>query len=83
MNKLNLYKFEQLALSLTIIPWMAYIRTQLTLSEKFHFVLDKLYVAIVFIFILLSAIALLYPKAFNKSEAPVLDETARLPCFAM
>ncbi|ELV05905.1 methyl-accepting chemotaxis sensory transducer, partial [Brachyspira hampsonii 30599] len=30
---LNMYKFEQLALSLTIIPWMMYIRTQLTLSR--------------------------------------------------
>ena len=76
---LNLYKFEQLALSLTIIPWMAYIRTQLTLSEKFHFVLDKLYVAIVFIFILLSAIALLYPKAFISSSDTIttLNETMK------
>ena len=76
---LNLYKFEQLALSLTIIPWMAYIRTQLTLSEKFHFVLDKLYIVIVFIFILLSAIALLYPQAFISSSEPIstLNETMR------
>ncbi|MEI0524483.1 methyl-accepting chemotaxis protein [Brachyspira murdochii] len=76
---LNLYKFEQLALSLTIIPWLAYIRTQLTLSEKFHFVLDKLYIAIVFIFILLSAIALLYPQAFISSNNPIttLNDTMK------
>ena len=29
---LNMYKFEQLAFSLTIIPWMMYIRGKLTLS---------------------------------------------------
>ncbi|WP_300752555.1 methyl-accepting chemotaxis protein [uncultured Brachyspira sp.] len=76
---LNFYKFEQLALSLTIIPWLSYIRTQLELSDKFHFVLDKLYVAIVFIFILLAAIALLYPQAFISSSDPIttLNETMR------
>ncbi|MBW5390012.1 methyl-accepting chemotaxis protein, partial [Brachyspira hampsonii] len=76
---LNMYKFEQLALSLTIIPWMMYIRSKLTLSEHFHFVLDKLYIAIVFILILLCAIALLYPQLFISTTQPMstLSETMK------
>ncbi|MBW5411334.1 methyl-accepting chemotaxis protein, partial [Brachyspira hampsonii] len=76
---LNMYKFEQLALSLTIIPWMMYIRTQLTLSEHFHSVLYKLYIAIIFILILLSAISLLYPQLFISTSEPIttLNETMK------
>ncbi|WP_300721042.1 methyl-accepting chemotaxis protein, partial [uncultured Brachyspira sp.] len=74
---LNLYKFEQLAFSLTIIPWLIYIRTKLVLSEQFHFVLNKLYIAAVFIFILLCAVALLYPQLFisTKEQITSLNET--------
>ena len=68
---LNMYKFEQLALSLTIIPWMMYIRSKLTLSERFHFVLDKLYITVAFILILLFAIALLYPQLFISTTEPM------------
>ncbi len=76
---LNLYKFEQLAFSLTIIPWLVYIRNKLTLSERFHFILDKLYILAVFIFILLSAIALLYPQLFisTNDQMTTLNETMR------
>ncbi|AEM21332.1 methyl-accepting chemotaxis sensory transducer [Brachyspira intermedia PWS/A] len=76
---LNMYKFEQLAFSLTIIPWMMYIRGKLTLSERFHFVLDKLYIAVVFILILLFAIALLYPQLFISTTMPIstLNETMK------
>ncbi|MBT8753067.1 methyl-accepting chemotaxis protein [Brachyspira hyodysenteriae] len=76
---LNMYKFEQLALSLTIIPWMMYIRNKLTLSEYFHSILNKLYIAIIFILILLFAIALLYPQLFISTEQPIssLNETMK------
>ena len=76
---LNMYKFEQLAFSLTIIPWMTYIRSKLTLSERFHFVLDKLYIAVVFVLILLCAIALLYPELFISTVNPIttLNETMK------
>ena len=76
---LNMYKFEQLAFSLTIIPWMMYIRGKLTLSERFHFILDKLYIAVIFILILLFAIALLYPQLFISTTIPMstLNETMK------
>ena len=76
---LNMYKFEQLAFSLTIIPWMMYIRGKLTLSERFHFTLDKLYIAVIFILILLFAIALLYPQLFISTTIPMstLNETMK------
>ena len=53
---LNLYKFEQIALSITIIPWLIYIKNKLKLSEHYHSVLEKLYIAAVFLFILISII---------------------------
>lgn len=76
---LNFYKFEQLAFSFTIIPWMMYIRSKLILSPTFHSVLNKLYILIVFILILLSAIALLYPDLFISTKAPMttLNDTMR------
>ena len=75
----NLYKFEQLALSLTIIPWMMYIKNKLKLSEQFHFILDKLYIAAVFILILLIAVALLYPQLFivTKEAMTTLNDTMK------
>ena len=74
---LNLYKFEQIALSLTIIPWLIYIKNKLKLSEHYHSVLEKLYIAAVFLFILISAIALLYPQLFISTKDPMttLNET--------
>ncbi|WP_300368649.1 methyl-accepting chemotaxis protein [Brachyspira sp.] len=74
---LNLYKFEQLAFSLTIIPWIIFIRNKLVLSERFHFVLDKLYILAIFIFILLTAVALLYPQLFisTKEKMTTLNDT--------
>ena len=74
---LNLYKFEQIALSLTIIPWLIYIKNRLKLNEKYHSVLEKLYIAAVFLFILISAIALLYPQLFISTKDPMttLNET--------
>ena len=76
---LNLYKFEQIALSLTIIPWLTYIRTHLTLNESFHRALDKLYIFAVFVLILLSAVALLYPQVFISTKVPIttLNETMK------
>ena len=76
---LNLYKFEQIILSLTIIPWLIFIRNHLTLNEKLHFILDKLYILAVFILILLSAVALLYPQVFISTKDPIttLNETMR------
>ena len=71
MAALNMYKFEQLAFSMTIIPWMMYIRSKLILSENFHSVLNKLYIAAIFILILLSAIALLYPQLFISTTTPI------------
>ncbi|WP_028329931.1 methyl-accepting chemotaxis protein [Brachyspira alvinipulli] len=74
---LNLYKFEQIALSLTIIPWLIYIKNKLKLNESYHSVLEKLYIAAVFLFILISAIALLYPQLFISTKDPMttLNET--------
>ena len=76
---LNLYKFEQIILSLTIIPWLIFIRNHLTLNEKLHFILDKLYILAAFILILLSAVALLYPQVFISTKDPIttLNETMR------
>lgn len=76
---LNLYKFEQLAFSLTIVIWMMYIRSQLILSERFHSILNKLYIAVVFILILLSAVAMLYPQLFisTKESITTLNDTMK------
>ena len=74
---LNLYKFEQIAFSLTLIPWLIFIKTKLKLSEYYHSVLEKLYIVAVFLFILISAVALLYPQLFISTKDPIttLNET--------
>ena len=74
---LNLYKFEQIAFSLTLIPWLIFVKTKLKLSEYYHFVLEKLYITAVFLFILISAVALLYPQLFISTKDPIttLNET--------
>ena len=76
---LNLYKFEQIALSITIIPWLIYIKNKLKLTEYYHSVLEKLYIAAVFLLILISAVALLYPQLFISTKDPMttLNETMR------
>ena len=76
---LNLYKFEQIALSITIIPWLIYIKNKLKLTEYYHSVLEKLYIVAVFLLILISAVALLYPQLFISTKDPMttLNETMR------
>ena len=66
----QLFKYEQIVFTLTIIPWIIFIKNKLKLNEQFHSMLEKTYMSAVFIIILICSISLLYPQLFISTEEP-------------
>ena len=61
---LTMYKIEQMAVSLTILPWIRYAKTTLKLNDRLHYFLDKAESVAIFLFILIFVIALIYSQLF-------------------
>lgn len=61
---LMMYKIEQMAVSLTILPWIRYTKTNLKLNDKLHSFLYKAESVAIFLFMLIFVIALIYSQLF-------------------
>ncbi|TXJ37412.1 methyl-accepting chemotaxis protein [Brachyspira pilosicoli] len=61
---LLMYKIEQIAISLTILPWIRYVKTTLKLNDKLHSFLDRAESVAIFLFMVILVIALIYSQLF-------------------
>lgn len=61
---LTMYKIEQIAVSLTILPWIRYVKTTLKLNDKLHSFLDRAESVAIFLFMVILVIALIYSQLF-------------------
>ncbi|MEI0595111.1 methyl-accepting chemotaxis protein [Brachyspira pilosicoli] len=61
---LLMYKIEQIAISLTILPWIRYTKNTLKLNDKLHSFLDKAESVAIFLFMVILVIALIYSQLF-------------------
>ena len=69
---LMMYKIEQIAVSLTILPWIRHTKNTLKLNDKLHTFLDKAESVAIFLFMLIFVIALIYSQLFV-STTEVID----------
>lgn len=74
-----LYRIEQMALSLTIIPWMIYVKNNLELNKNYHRVLDFLYSLEIFLIAIIIFVGIIYSQSFiSRTEAiTTLNETMK------
>lgn len=72
-----LYRAEQFVLSLTVIPWMIYVKSNLELNENYHKALDFLYHLSIFLITIIIVIGIVYPQSFiSRTETiTTLNET--------
>lgn len=70
---LYLYRAEQMVLSLTIIPWMIYIKNNLTLNKHYHMVLEFLYNLAVFLIATVIVIGIVYSESFISRSNPIIS----------
>lgn len=72
-----LYRAEQIALSLTIFPWMIYARNNLELNKNYHWALDFLFSLAIFLIAIIIFVGIIYPQSFiSRTEAiTTLNET--------
>lgn len=70
---LYLYRAEQMVLSLTIIPWMIYIKNNLTLNKHYHTVLEFLYNLAVFLIATVIVIGIVYSESFISRSNPIIS----------
>ena len=72
-----LYRVEQMIISLTVIPWMIYVKNNLELNKNYHMVLEFLYSLSIFLITIIIVIAIVYPEVFiSRTEAiTTLNET--------
>ena len=72
-----LYRAEQFVLSLTVIPWMFYVKNNLELDKNYHRALEFLYSLSIFLITIIIVIAIVYPQSFiSRTEAiTTLNET--------
>ena len=68
------YKLEELILTITIIPWYKFITNHLVLNRTYKYVLEKSYILIIFIVIIIVAIGLLYPQLFLSENIAMSNE---------
>ena len=61
---LLMYRIEQIAISLTILPWIRYVKNSLKLNDKLHAILDKAESVAIFLFMVILVIALIYSQLF-------------------
>ena len=61
---LLMYRIEQIAISLTILPWIRYVKTTLKLNDKLHTFLDRAESVAIFLFMVILVIALIYSQLF-------------------
>lgn len=75
----HLYRVEQMILSVTVIPWMIYVKNNLELNKKYHKALEFLYSLAVFLVAIIIVISIVYPEVFiSKTEAiNTLNETMK------
>ena len=66
-------------LSVTVIPWMIYVKNNLELNKKYHKALEFLYSLSVFLVAIIIVISIVYPEVFiSKTEAiNTLNETMK------
>ena len=69
---LLMYRIEQIAISLTILPWIRYVKNSLKLNDKLHAILDKAESVAIFLSMLILVIALIYSQLFV-STTEVID----------
>ena len=78
-NKIGfyLYRAEQFVLSLTVIPWMFYVKNNLELDEKYHRALEFLYSIAIFSITIIIVIGIVYSESFiSRTETiTTLNET--------
>ena len=76
-----LYRAEQFVLSLTVIPWMIYVKSNLELNENYHKALDFLYHLSIFLITIIIVIGIVYPQSFiSRTETiTTLNETITIP----
>ncbi len=74
-----LYRIEQMALSLTIIPWMIYVKNNLELNKNYHRALDFLYSLEIFLIAIIIFVGIIYSQSFiSRTEAiTTLNETMK------
>ncbi|WP_157149960.1 methyl-accepting chemotaxis protein [Brachyspira sp. SAP_772] len=61
---LLMYRIEQIAVSLTILPWIRYTKNSLKLNDKLHSFLDRAESAAIFLSMVILVIALIYSQLF-------------------
>lgn len=80
-NKIGfyLYRAEQIALSLTIFPWIIYAKNNLELNKNYHWALEFLYNLAIFLVATIIFIGIIYSDSFiSRTEAvDTLNETMR------
>ena len=74
-----LYRAEQFVLTLTVIPWMIYVKNNLELDEKYHRALEILYSIAVFSVTIIIVIGIVYSESFiSRTETiTTLNETMK------
>lgn len=72
-----LYRAEQIALSLTIFPWMIYVKNNLELNKNYHRALEFLYSLAIFLIAIIIFIGIIYSQSFiSRTEMiTTLNET--------
>lgn len=72
-----LYRAEQIALSLTIFPWMIYVKNNLELNKNYHRALEFLYSLAIFLIAIIIFIGIIYSQSFiSRTETiTTLNET--------
>lgn len=72
-----LYRAEQIALSLTIFPWMIYVKNNLELNKNYHRALEFLYSLAIFLIAIIIFTGIIYSQSFiSRTETiTTLNET--------